>query len=274
MKTKIWLTSAILIISYSLAEAQYYYGAPPPPPPQRRHAPREQKQEEEESNYTPKGFVAINTGLSYVTGNFGNNVGTNYGNYALNGTTENVSAGIPINHTNFGISLSLGYFINPFDINSYVTNINYADPNAANEQYVYGDQYYYVERGFMAGGFYTYPYKRFSFDGKLQIGILSCLFPEVDYGYYVGNATYPYSYSIAPSKSESFAIDVGAGVRFSLRRNACLMLSADYLNSTARYNTLVQLVDPSGNTFQHSLTGTIPISLFSINIGIGMEFGR
>ena len=51
------------------------------------------------------------------------------------------------------------------------------------------------------------------------------------------------------------------------------MLGMDYAFADPYVNTTEQAIDPAGNYSYSRVTGNIPISLFSFNLGIGYQIG-
>ncbi len=265
-----------LLTVFNLANAQddnLNYG-------HRYQRPQRNAPQQEAPNESPKGFVAVNTGFATVTGNWGFSLSPQYdGTYALSGSLQSISAGIPINGSNFGIALMIGLYDNPFDLNSFVQNVADADPNL-NRGYGTLQGGDYATINFMAGLFYTYPVKRFSFDLRVMGGYINCGLPEIAYG--AEQDAIPFNiqdtWDIASSSAGGFAYDVGVGARYSFRRSMCLMLNFDWLGASLPFKTLEthQNVDNNGNvTYDYpNLSGTVPVSLFNISLGLGFQFGR
>jgi hypothetical protein len=307
------MLTVMLLTASSFVFAQDDYAPPqnytqPPPPNNNYRNPRnrrtQKQQPEQVVSGKPSGYVSLNFGAANPMGNFGNVSGTTgYGNYAQAGNMYNLSAGIPLNHSNFGIALMLGQCYNPFDLNSYMSNfvnsssvqatLAPATLNSSTGTYGPNPNYSspgYSETHFMAGLFYTYPMRRFSFDLRGLIGVMACSLPSVSV--LIGPATagdISDEFDIIPNQSSvsAFAYDLGGGIRYLLpirRRSTCLMLDADILQASTKYNvtdTHTQY-NPPLNTYNgtgtitsvttSNISGTQPISLVTISIGIGIQF--
>lgn len=281
MNIRTALTCFTLMAIYNIADAQVILV--PSPNYGERYQRRRSAPQQETINEAPKGYVSVNSGFSSVLGNWGFGFNTQYdGSYAMNGTFQNIAAGIPINGSNFGVALMLGFYDNPFDYNTFVGNALYASTTNYTAYSIpsYGD---YQSVNLMAGVFYTYPLKRFSFDARAMLGYISCGLPGLEYdavqqpNVYI-NPTYQDDWQISSSTARGVAYDVGVGIRYSFRRNTCIMLNADFLQASLPFSTTVlqQHIDQNGNVTysEYSLTGTVPLSLFNISLGLGIQFGR
>jgi hypothetical protein len=254
--------------------------------PQRGARNNRQQQREMPPENNPTGYVSINSGFAIPQGSFASQTGLNYENHALSGSTEHISAGIPLNNSNFGIALSLGYSYHPFNANSYLTNIANADTSAYNYQMA-GGSTNYKETNFMVGLFYTYPLGRFSFDFRAMLGIMSCSLPDIAYQAASNNMpvntgyTFDEQWEISSSVAKTVSYDLGAGIRYALGRYFCLMMNADLLRANLTYNTNKQYLY-YGNPYSSyptngsntAITGTIPINMLNVTFGIGFQFGN
>ncbi len=243
----------------------------------RNPRPERRQRQKEEIASTPRGYIAVNSGFGAPVGNFAVNFGTSYGNYALPGQIQSLTAFVPVNHTNVGVAVMIGVHDNAYDVNSFVNNIQLTEANA-NKIYLADGSSDYQETSILAGVFYTIPVKRFSFDFRLMGGLLVCRLPEVQYEAYIPQtataAEQDFLWNSQPSSSQAFAIDLSAGVRYSLRRRLCLMGNIDFMHANVHYASYQQYVDPNGNLIISPMTGNTPISLVNISVGLGFEFGR
>ncbi len=289
MNLHVRLTCLVLAVTFNLAKAQdynngnYYRGG------HQGGSRNNPQQEKETPTESPKGYVSVNSGYTIPQGSFAFNVSSGYGNYAMSGSTENISAGIPINNSNFGIALLVGYAYHPFGINAYVNNISQRDTNSSRGGYqIVSGTPIYKETNLMAGVFYTYPWKRFSFDFRALVGVMFCSFPDITYQAvpYTIPPYAPYGYyneqwETFASSSKTSVYNLGAGVRYSFRRNTCIMLNVDMLYANPTYSTNVQylyygnpssFLPTSGSTTP--IFGSMPISTLNITMGLGFQFGK
>lgn len=272
MKTrKAILVVGLLAFIIGDAAAQYYGppGPPPGPAPMRRQRQQEPKDDEQSK---PTGYFEISFGLAEPIGAFGATTGTTYGGYALPGSAFNLSLGIPVNHTNLGVALMYGDYNNLFDINSFAYTQQLADQSKAYAPIL---QDSYNESFILAGLFWTWPVHRLSFDARLMGGIAICHLPEVTWGaqgaYDPTISTYDtYQWDTYPSSSVGFAYDIGADIRYKLRRTS-IMLGIDYTGANPNVNTTQQYTDPYGNMYYSRISGGVPMSLICVNLGLAYE---
>jgi hypothetical protein len=257
------------------ADAQYGYGFGYGPPP--RHRQEQSKPEEKDSGPAkPTGYFELSIGLATPTGSFASPVGLSYnGKYALPGLAFNASAGIPIAHTNIGIALMYGYYNNPFDINSYVNNVQFSDQT---KSYSPITQDSYVENFVMAGLFWTWPIERFSFDARFMGGIAVCNLPEIyygaDYAYGpYGSGYYEYTWDYAPSSSIAFAFDIGGDARYKLRRSS-IMFGVDYIHASTNANTTLNYTDANGINWPYNVHSGVSIANLTFTLGVGYQIGK
>lgn len=283
MKLRVRLSIVFALALATLAQAQYDYPPPPgygaPRPRRRMQAPQPLEPS------TPKGFIAVNYGFLNPSGDMSNNIATTYGGYAQPGVSYSLSGGVPLKGSNFGISFQLGSLTNPFDIGTFTNNFAPTQPSANNiNSTTTNNTPYYYEINLMAGLFYTYPVNRFSFDFRAMIGVMFCSLPDIQYsaGQAIGYNFYPTDdYEILGTNVATPAVDIGAGLRYSLQRRSCIMLNVDYLAANPNYSTTLQHVDygPSSapysppNLYITPMRGSLPINLLNISLGVGIEFG-
>ena len=249
---KVIITVLILgILKLSIAQ---YNSPPPPPPPQ-------------EGNVPPTGYLVFNLGISQPMGGFAAENGLGYSGYALPGNNLGLSLGMPVMHSNFGVALMYNYSWNPQDINGYVGNIQYTDQS---NTYYPISQDAYRESFIMGGLFATIPIQRLSIDFRLMGGVAICSLPEIDYGENSTSVTasQDFEWDTYSSTSSSFATDIGAGLRFRLRRTV-LMAGMDYIYADPMVSTTQHYTDQYGNSTYTHVGGTIPISMVSYSLGIG-----
>lgn len=264
-KRRLVLTTLLAALAINMVNAQYT-------PPQGYNSGQHPVSASQPAMY-PSGYFEISIGITEPVGPFRNNFGTSYGGYALPGIAFDLSMGIPVNHSNMGIALMYGGSANTFDVNSYVSSLQASDQSRA---YAAQVQDTYNTRFIMGGYFWTWPADRLSFDGRVMIGAALCTLPEVGYTATqynpVFNTNDVYSYDIYSSSSAAFAFDIGGDLRYRFRRTS-LMLGMDYAFADPYVNTTEQAIDPAGNYSYSRVTGNIPISLFSFNLGIGYQIG-
>lgn len=256
------IISTICIHTISIAQN---YGPPQGPPPNNQ----------ENDIIQPSGYISVNFGFATPEGGFANS-GNSYGGDALPGDVFHFSIGVPINHSNFGIAFMFGNYNNQYNLNAYANN---------NSEYaIYPNQNYYSENSIMVGLYTTYPFGRFSLDGRFMIGALLSGLPEQNVGYndVEGDS---YENDLQPSNSTSLAFDAGVGIRCLLaqfgRRKLCAMINVDYLYSNVSYNTEenqyeVPATGPNaGYQVQFvpspTFSGTLPIELLNVTFGLGYQ---
>lgn len=222
-------------------------------------------QQDVKPSTAPTGYAEVSFGMAIPTGNFAKESGENYGEYALLGNNFNISLGIPVHHSNFGVALMYGSFSNFFDMNTYVNNIQANDPTKFYSP-IKGDEY--DESVFMAGFFATYPVHRFSFDFRIMGGIAFCYLPEVDYGANpVTEGTYNYEWDTHSSTSSSFVYDAGVDVRYKVRRMS-VMFGVDFISANPTVNTTQLYIDPNGNYLSTQIHQNVSMPIVSVDIGV------
>lgn len=238
----------------NLATAQYE--ASPPPPA--------------DEGTPPTGYFEVGFGAAQPIGRFSSEGGTGYGGYALPGTNFNLSFGLPIMHSNFGVAIMYNYAWNAFDIDNYVSNIQISDQN---NSYAPLGQDFYTENFILAGLFATIPIQRLSFDFRLMGGVAICGLPEIDYGEEANSvtATQNFEWDTYSSTSTAFATDMGFNLRYRIYRTS-IMAGIDYLYSDPMVRTTQYYTDQYGNSTYTHIGGSSPISLISYSIGIGYQF--
>ena len=270
------LFAIILIGSATLTRAQYNTDNRFSENQRRRPA----RQIDQAPNLDPKGYVSVTFGFANPVGNFGLNIG-NYGNYALQGYSTTISAGVPIQGTNIGFSFLLGQYTNPFDVASFLNNqVQSGQIPSGSYQY---NQDNFSFTALMVGGFYTWPMHRFSFDARVLVGALFTYMPDVAFQQVAtvpvqgtiystqvvtDNYEYPSSTKVLPG------FNAGLGLRYSMNRSRCISLHVDYAGVVAgNYSTSLQHTDYSNNAYTSiPVSGPVSWSNLSISIGLGFEF--
>lgn len=252
--------SAIIIFTGITNFIMAQEGPPPPAPPPSY----------ESEGTKPSGYFELGIGAAQPINSFANESGSGYGGYALPGTNFNLSFGIPLAHSNFGVALMYNYAWNPYDINTYVDNVQIGDQS---NTYVPLRQDGYSESFILGGLFATIPVQRLSFDFRLMGGLAICGLPEVDYGEYANSvtATQNFEWDTYPSTSTSFASDLGMNIRFRIFRTS-IMAGIDYLYADPMVSTTQRYTDQYSNSYYSHLGGSVPISIMSYSIGIGYQF--
>jgi hypothetical protein len=222
------------------------------------------------SGAPPSGYFELGIGAAQPFNSFSRESGAGYGGYALPGTNLNISMGVPIGGSNFGIALMYNYAWNFHDINTYVDNIQMSDQS---NTYFPNGQDSYRESFILGGLFATIPVDRVSFDFRLMGGLAICGLPEVDYG---ANATSPtasqdFEWDTYNSTATSFATDMGVNIRFRIHRTS-IMAGVDYLYADPMVNTTLQYTDQYGSSTYTHVGGMLPISIMSYSLGIGYQF--
>jgi hypothetical protein len=274
---KVTLMICALALGSVIANAQYDYNYTPQP--QRRPPPKQNPSSSSNSKddgFNPTGFITVTIGAAIPFGSFAANYGSNagYGSYALTGGAECLSAGIPLCNTNIGIALMYANFDNPFDMNGFLNTQLSQNGNVYQNGYYGVYQEDYVESNILAGVFYTWPVKRFSFDFRAMAGVMICNLPEITYASpsYATTATNDFQWDYAASRTVAFSYDVGASIRCKLRRTLCLSANIDYCSGRPHYSTGETYVDDQGNEYLSPVSGSIPMSFLNISLGIGYQF--
>ena len=226
-------------------------------------------------NVNAPGYLSLQFGFAQPTNMFASTTGTSYRGYAMPGTALNLSAGVPVSESNFGIALMFGSNINPFNENKYAANVQQTDEARS---YTATLQDNYLTSNVLVGLFYTIPVNKISFDFKALFGVGLCRFPEVGYSAYQYDPTLgttsAYTWDIASSTSSALAYDLGVGIRYNIGDYWAIMANADYLYANPKYRTNIQYTDPVGNNSYTNISGNIPMSQLCFTIGFGYQIGR
>lgn len=219
---------------------------------------------------TPSGYFEFSAGLSEPLGNFVNRQGSQYTGYAKTGDNFNISLGIPISQSNFGVALMYGYYRNNFDMDGYVNYI--ASSDSSEKTYQVQKQTAYTENIVMGGLYASIPIDNLSIDFRAVGGVAFCDLPEVSYSASESTffGTNNYYWDTYASKSSAFAFDAGADVRYKVGFMS-LMVGIDYLATNPAVSTTQQYTDASGNISYTPIKGSMPISMFSAYIGIAYQ---
>ncbi len=240
----------------------------------------------------PKSWVSINFGAAYPLGRFGETSG-NYVNYAKRGYTGNIYAGIPlipIYKSKLGIAVLFSYTFHSFDIDTYTNNIANADTAKARGNYQSASAFpIYKESNLMAGVFYSIPWKGTSLISfRALTGLMYCSFPEIIYQAVpavlppsASNSYYNEQWDIFSSISKTRVYDFGAECKGSLSKNVCLMINVDLLFANPVYKTNMQYQfygNPNSTaptaSAATSVEASMPIRLFNLSLGIGIQVGK
>jgi len=248
---------SVLLIFMGIINCTIAQDGPPPSEPVNEGTP-------------PSGYFEIGIGAAQPINGFARESGPGYGGYALPGGNLNVSFGIPVERSNFGVALMYNYAWNFHDINTYVDNVQVTDQS---NTYMALGQDIYRENFILGGLFATIPLQRVSFDFRLMGGLAICDLPEIDYG---EDATSPtasqnFEWDTYSSTSTSFASDLGMNIRFRIHRTS-IMAGVDYLYADPMVSTTQRYTDQYGNSTYSHVGGMLPISIMSYSIGIGYQF--
>ena len=232
----------------------------------------------------PSGYFAMNYGMGVPVGGFADKTGTGYGGYAKPGYDMDYAFGIPINHSNFGIALKAGMFLNSFDNNSYVSTLQASDPTKTYQAVIGGHDYMGVS--FMGGLFTTIPVNNFSFDFKAMGGIAFCHMPTIDYQT-TDNASTSFfpetsDYNYTTTASSAFAYDIGVDFRINPKnkyvqvnpwrkvRTMGFIFGVDYSSAKPTANTTLNTGYASTSTT--STTESVTISMLTFSVGFEYSF--
>jgi len=257
---KLIIIACLLVELFYKADAQDGYGMPTQNSPQ---------QFEPEPNSLGAGeYLEIGFGYAIPTGVFSNTVGAGYtGGYAMPGKTINLSLGTPIAHSRIGIILMYGYYNNVFDLNTYVYNIQKSDQSKSYNPLL---QDSYTENLIMVGLIRTWPVQRFSFDMHITAGVAFCSLPEILYDAETSALGYAYQWYYYPTTSRAFAYDIGGNVQYRVH-HTLIMVGVNFIHTKPVLNTTLDYSNPVGAVRISQISGSIPISDISINLGIGYQ---
>ena len=249
----------------------------------------------------PSGYCELfGMGIGIPVGGFATKTGSENGGYALTGFNLNLSGGIPIKHSNFGIAWMCSGFINSFDNISYVYNIQASNPNKNNGisttyEVIPGTHPYYIGSFILGGLFATYPISIFSFDFRAMGGVMIARLPPIFYSATAeaaGGYFWLDSWSIPSSTSSSFAYDLGINFRvnpinkyvyhkYHRERAMALVLGIDFISANPTVNTTLESKNSGTNSYSSSYTSysndthivrNSPISMLNISVGVAYSF--
>ncbi len=218
------------------------------------------------------GFIALGFGSAMPLGDYGSTSNSTASGYAQSGSIIDISAGIPINHSNFVIALKFDNFSNGYDIQSYSNNFVANSPGYDVE--VINSGGYHGETA-LIGLYGTIPIHNFVFDYRFMGGFMFASYPAINYTVTDNNVDTVTNFNQSSSNSTAFAFDIGIGLRWNVSHHFCLRLDYDYLSANPSFTpTLTQINTNYGNTVSVPYTYRQKFTLENATFGIGYVFGR
>jgi hypothetical protein len=222
----------------------------------------------------PKGFLALNAGLGLPIGNFaGTDFNKNDQGFAILGVNFHLANGIPLFNSHFGIATKIDFGINPVDdvalrlaFRNSINNPSYNYTAKSLSNYTYSTT--------LIGLFITLPTKRFSFDYRLQAGIMYAKTPTLNF--IASNNTLIVNSTLYETNATAFAFNIGLGVRYSIVPKLCLLFNIDYLDASPTFTSksvTKTSIPGSTDTETSYTTSKQNISLINASFGIGWQFG-
>lgn len=204
---------------------------------------------------------------------------TNYFSFSSNGYNINLSGCIPIKHSSIGIEAIISSGGNKIYTASYGWCQSFSASNG-------GD---YGVNSFLLGPVFSIPFhhNKGAVFFRLLGGILYFINPDLTYSGeqptsygFSGNApafSDPGTWVVTNQNTLSFAMDLGAGIKYNLFKRIFGSLNFDTYNSNADGgNTTTQLTnETTGVTTTSKVSnGLFGVSLYNITIGVGYRIGK
>jgi hypothetical protein len=190
--------------------------------------------------------------------------------YMLPGFNANISGGIPVAKSNFGIAGQVSYYGNVFNMNKYMNNINlYAANGTVYTAVSYGS---YIQLAYMVGAFAAYAIDKTTIEVKVMGGFESITLPN--YNYTVTEPQVPgFSETDTYIYTTSMSVAFGAGLQigYAITKNFSIIYNSDMVITNVPYN-LTAYRDQTVS--KASGTGDAPVFMMNAAIGLRYSFGQ
>jgi hypothetical protein len=128
----------------------------------------------------------------------------------------------------------------------------------------------YVFSNFFVGPYFSLPIKKFTLDLRIVGGLTHVTTPDFDVNVIDGSKPHPFAQSI--SSANAFGAQVGLGIRYSIIKNLCVKLNADYYFSNP--DITIKNSNRVINTGRTLTDYHQPISILYLNLGLAYQFGK
>jgi len=232
----------------------------------KKEKPVKTKQKKPMPANTPTGYIVIGGGFSFPIGAFSSTDGTNPSSgYAMTGGGGFIECAMPIKHSHFGIAFNAAFNVNNINMGEYNSNWNLNNPGYNS---FWQTDVSYSTISLMAGGYFTYPVKKFSFDLKLLAGLAVCTFPSV--AVYVEDlTTHPATSANENVNSDTeytFAYGGNISVRYAIVKHFCVLAQVGLISANPTYSLTL-----SGSNTQ-TITSQQPTTIVNLSAGFGYQF--
>jgi len=217
------------------------------------------------------GFIALNYGTAKPLGNYASTSNSSSSGYAISGSDLSISAGVPINHSHFGVAFKFDHFTNGYDEQSLNSN-----QTANNPGYIWNvSADSYSGQTVLIGLYGTLALHHFAFDYRFMGGIMFANYPEISYSALDNNADTMSNTNQSSASSSSFAFDIGIGLRWNVSNHFCLRIDYDYLASSQSFTVNTEQTNTySGTSISQPVMYKQQYTMANVTFGIGYVFDR
>jgi hypothetical protein len=216
-----------------------------------------------------KSYMAFYSGLSIPTGDYASNdYANNSAGFAHRGETFGLDFGIYL-HKNFGIGITLAYQ-DQGELDS-LQDVNLA--NGYNTSFTKNQTSVtsigrYTNLTFMAGPQYSFLYKKFTFDLRVQAGVIKSFTTPATTIVFDYSSTSGATYYQESSGALAFAYGANFGVRYNLSDSWDVGLKVSYINSSG-----LKISNTGGDSAATGRFQTnMPVTLIQPTLGITLKF--
>ncbi len=214
--------------------------------------------------------LGIDYGVAIPFGKFGaGEIADSSSGYATGGTNLNVNLSWLLSE-NIGVAAMISYSVN--GQNSTTVRSRYdVYAKRISDTCVVSDLKLkkWSTMAYMAGGYFSYPLQKASFNFQLLLGYSKTEYPEADVIIYKDTSIDAIEVNQSAIGASSFCFDVGAGLKYNISEIMYISVDANYFSAYPEFEKVVttSTLDPD-ETFklnQH-------ISLLNVTAGIGFRF--
>lgn len=218
--------------------------------------------------------LEIGYGVSVPFGKFeSTDVTDSASGYATAGTSLNVMFTYLVNK-NIGIAAMINSTANRLYTEGIRSKYNrYLDENIPGA--VISDMHLekWNTMAYMAGGYFSYPLQKASFNLQLLAGYSRTKYPEVDVTVFKDTSFDAISVNqYSDEVASAFCINAGAGLKYNISDIMCLCVNANFFSSYPEFEKVVTTSTYQGNTPDEYHRVHQRISQLNVTAGVGFRF--
>lgn len=207
-----------------------------------------------------RGYAGLSVGAALPLGDFGDRKGFNQNSgLATMGSAVELSAGILLGQ-HIGIATLIRRQSHGIDDN--VIKSRFSGRNSLS---VESENYRLTS--FMGGLYTSFPIsEQWSLDFRFLFGFAISRFPNVDISGPSDANGWPFTVRLASKSADALALDAGAGLRYHISDQLCLLLSIDYWNTSPSIN-----ISQSGTSGNQGMRLEIE-EIITLNAALGIAW--